>query len=398
MVASANEKPSMNLREILPLAGIAVAAFIFNTSEFMPVALLTDIATSFSVSEAQAGLIISVYAWMVMLLSLPLMILASRVEFKRLLLVVIAVFLVGQILSAVSATYEMLMASRICVACAHAVFWSIAAPVAIRVVSEDHRHAAMGVVVMGSSVALIAGLPLGRVIGLVLGWRMTFACVAAVSALVLIYIKVFLPQISATKPFSVKELPDLIRVPALQGIYIFVALIITGYYLCYSYIEPFLLQTAALEETVVTGVIAVFGVAGIAGSMLFSKYYAHLRLKFLFAAAVGILIALCLLDASSNFVVAVLIICGVLGLCATALNVALQSEVILNSSLDTQAVATSIYSGIFNLGIGCGSALGGIVVSIFGIETIGFMGGVIVALALAYYMVALRSRLRISRI
>lgn len=187
MVASANEKPSMNLREILPLAGIAVAAFIFNTSEFMPVALLTDIATSFSVSEAQAGLIISVYAWMVMLLSLPLMILASRVEFKRLLLVVIAVFLVGQILSAVSATYEMLMASRICVACAHAVFWSIAAPVAIRVVSEDHRHAAMGVVVMGSSVALIAGLPLGRVIGLVLGWRMTFACVAAVSALVLIY-------------------------------------------------------------------------------------------------------------------------------------------------------------------------------------------------------------------
>lgn len=105
-----------------PLAGIAVAAFIFNTSEFMPVALLTDIATSFSVSEAQAGLIISVYAWMVMLLSLPLMILASRVEFKRLLLVVIAVFLVGQILSAVSATYEMLMASRICVACAHAVF------------------------------------------------------------------------------------------------------------------------------------------------------------------------------------------------------------------------------------------------------------------------------------
>lgn len=251
---------------------------------------------------------------------------------------------------------------------------------------------------MGSSVALIAGLPLGRVIGLVFGWRMTFACVAAVSALVLIYIKVFLPQISATKPFGVKELPDLIRVPALQGIYIFVALIITGYYLCYSYIEPFLLQTAALEETVVTGVIAVFGVAGIAGGMLFSKYYAHLRLKFLFAAAVGILIALCLLDASSNFVVAVLIICGVLGLCVTALNVALQSEVIRNSSLDTQAVATSIYSGIFNLGIGCGSALGGVVVSMSGIETIGFVGGVIVALALTYYVVALRARLRISRI
>ena len=110
-------KQRMNLREILPLAGITVAAFIFNTSEFMPVALLTDIANSFAVSEAMAGMLISVYAWMVMILSLPLMMLASRMKFTPLMLLVVAVFALGQFLSSIATSYVMLMLARIVVDC-----------------------------------------------------------------------------------------------------------------------------------------------------------------------------------------------------------------------------------------------------------------------------------------
>ena len=88
--------------------------------------LLTDIAASFSLTEAQAGIMISVYAWGVMLLSLPLMVFASRFEFKRMLLGVLAVFSLGQFLSAVAPTYPILVCARLVVACAHAVFWSVA--------------------------------------------------------------------------------------------------------------------------------------------------------------------------------------------------------------------------------------------------------------------------------
>lgn len=391
-------KQHMNMREILPLAGITVAAFIFNTSEFMPVALLTDISQDLAVSESQAGMIISIYAWMVMLLSLPLMVLASRIEFKRLMLIVVVVFTAGQIFSAVSASYGMLVAARICVACAHAVFWSIAAPIAIRVVSEDHRHAAMGVVVMGSSVALIAGLPLGRMVGLALGWRMTFLCVAVVAAVILLYLKIFLPQLPATSPFSARELPSLIRTPSLRGIYVFIALVMTGYYTCYSYIEPFLLQSAHLDESIVTGAIALFGIAGIAGSLLFSKFYVRLRLRFLLLAIVGLALALAALYSAATSLPTVALICVVLGLCATALNVALQSEVIRCSDLDAQAVATSIYSGIFNLGIGCGSALGGAVVSDIGTAYIGFVAAILVTMSVAYYVLVLKPRLSSVRV
>lgn len=76
----------ISLKQWLPLIGLACCAFVFNTSEFMPIGLLTDIAASFSLTEAQAGIMISVYAWGVMLLSLPLMVFASRFEFKRMLL------------------------------------------------------------------------------------------------------------------------------------------------------------------------------------------------------------------------------------------------------------------------------------------------------------------------
>ena len=314
------------------------------------------------------------------------------------MLIVVIVFTAGQIFSAVSASYGMLVVARICVACAHAVFWSIAAPIAIRVVSEDHRHAAMGIVVMGSSVALIAGLPLGRMIGLALGWRMTFLCVAIVAAVILIYLKMFLPQLPATSPFSVRELPSLIRTPSLRGIYVLIALVMTGYYTCYSYIEPFLLQSAHLDESIVTGAIALFGIAGIVGSLLFSKLYVRLRLRFLLVAIVGLALALAALYSGATSLPTVALICAVLGLCATALNVALQSEVIRCSDLDAQAVATSIYSGIFNLGIGCGSALGGAVVSDIGMAYIGFVAAILVTMSVVYYVLVLKPRLSSIRV
>ena len=85
----------LTIREWLPLIGMTVAAFIFNTSEFMPIGLLTDIADDFQITEAKAGMLISAYSWAVMLLSLPLMLLASRISFRKLLLGTIALFGIG---------------------------------------------------------------------------------------------------------------------------------------------------------------------------------------------------------------------------------------------------------------------------------------------------------------
>ena len=164
----------MPLRVWFPLVGLTLSTFIFNTSEFIPIGLLTDIASDFNMTEAGAGMLISVYAWVVMLLSLPLMILASKVEPRKLLLGLVAAFSAFQVMSFSSVNYAMLMASRIGVACTHAIFWSIISPIAVKIAPEEHRALALSMVVTGSSIAMILGMPIGRMIGLHIGWRMTF--------------------------------------------------------------------------------------------------------------------------------------------------------------------------------------------------------------------------------
>ena len=103
----------MPFKSWLSLLGLSASAFIFNTSEFIPIGLLTHIASDFSITEAHAGMLISVYAWVVMLLSLPLMILVSRMEMRRLMLGLVGLFAAFQVMSSLSNSYGMLMASRI---------------------------------------------------------------------------------------------------------------------------------------------------------------------------------------------------------------------------------------------------------------------------------------------
>ena len=127
----------MGRREWLALAGLACCAFVMNTSEFMPIGLLVDIAADFAMTEAEAGAVVTIYAWAVALLSIPLMVALSRMSPTRLLLGVIALFCAGQIASAAAPTFTLLVAGRLLVAAAHAVFWSVVSPVAVRIVGAS---------------------------------------------------------------------------------------------------------------------------------------------------------------------------------------------------------------------------------------------------------------------
>lgn len=361
----------------LPVVCLAFAAFIMNTSEFMPTGLLTDIAASFSLTEAEAGMMISVYAWAVMALSLPLMVLGSRLNPRRLLLAVIAVFLVGQVGSALAPTFVLLVVARLLVAAAHAVFWSIATPLATRIADERHASAAMGMVVTGSSVAMILGMPLGRVIGLALGWRMTFVCVAAAALAVLVLLAAVLPHLERDRPFTLDQLPVLLRNRALVVVYAVTVLMATGYYAGYSYIEPFMQQVAAMPAETITLALTAFGAAGIVGSMLFSRCYDGHRTGFVRLMTLGVAAALLLMLPAAGATPLVFCVCALWGLCATAFNVSFQAEIIRVTPPAASAVAMSIFSGLFNLGIGCGTWIGGSVSTCMGIAYVGAAGGAV---------------------
>ena len=374
---------AITLRQWLPLLGLTVSAFIFNTSEFMPVGLLTDIGSTFALNEAQTGIMISVYAWAVMLLSLPLMVAASRVEFKRLMLGVVAVFAAGQFLSAIAPTFLTLTLVRLVVACAHAIFWSIASIMGTRLVGAKHAPLALSMIATGTSVAQIFGLPIGRAIGLAVGWRMTFGLVGVVSVVVVLYQAMALPPMPAGEPFSLKGLPALMKNRLLMGIYVVTAVYASSYYLCYSYIEPFLAQVAGLSANTITMSLMAFGVAGIIASVICTRFYDGHRKGFITGCIAGVCAPMLALAAVSAWGLPAIVAAFVMwGICGTIYGIAFQAELIACTDKDVSAVAMSMYSGIFNFGIGSGTALGGIVVSSAGVGLVGIAGGALCAVSL----------------
>ena len=371
-------------REWLPLIGMTVSAFIFNTSEFMPIGLLSDIAADFRMTEAQAGMLITIYAYVVMLMSLPLMIAASRYPLRKLLLATISLFAISHVASAFATGFWTLLLSRIGVAFAHSIFWSVASPIAVRLVSGPFKALAMSMIVTGTAIAIIVGLPLrpkGR--PTIMG-RMAFMCIAVLAFIVLAYMFLVFPKLEKSEPFTLSQLPVMLKNPVLIGLYMMSFLLPTGYYTAYSYIEPYLKQIALMDDAWITITLVIFGAAGLLGSAAFSKWYDKCRYHFFRITVLGVAVVLLLLYPVSINHYLLVLLCAVWGIFVTAFNVVGQAELLRTTTMSTSAVAMSIYSGIYNLGIGSGSYLGGLICTHASIAYIGFGGGAIVLLSFIY--------------
>lgn len=385
-----------NMKKWLPVISLTLSTFIFNTSEFIPIGLLTSIADDFAITESKAGLLITIYAWVVALASLPLMMAFAKTENKKLMLSLVALFTASHILSGFSNSYVMLMISRIGVACSHAVFWSIVTPLAVHVAPEGHRSTALSMIITGSSIAMIVGLPLGRAVGLMVGWRVTFLLIAILSAIVLCLLAAFLPKVPSDNNISLKTLPTLVSIPALLCIFVMTALTITGHFTAYSYIEPFLGQAAGFTNGEITMVLSAFGVIGIIVSVLFSKYYDRHQFAFLRVAVLGICICTLLLGISSGNSFIMVCTCLLWGLSINSFNISLQSCIIEYSPFGT-AIAMSIYSGIYNVGIGAGALVGGIVCSHIGIPFVGYVGGAVSLVSALFFLLTVTPVLKKSK-
>ena len=376
-------KESYRKLALMRVFAFSLSAFIFNTTEFVPVALLSDIALSFEMETAIVGLMITVYAWMVFLGSLPLMLLTAKVERKKLLLSIFSLFIISHILSVVAWNFWVLLISRIGIALAHAIFWSITASLVIRVAPKDKKQQALGLLALGSSLAMILGLPLGRLIGQSLDWRSTFAVIGIIATLVMLLMWKLLPHLPSKNAGSLASIPVLMKRPLLVGIYLLVMIIISGHFTTYSYIEPFAIKVSQFAPEIATMMLFIFGLAGVAGSFLFGRLYAKNPRKFIARAMMLVMLPQLLLFPLKHFEIAIFLLVFLWGIGITSLSIALQMRV-LQLAPDATDVATAIYSGIYNVGIGAGALFGSIVIHQLGLEYIGLIGGGLGILALCW--------------
>ena len=369
-------------KQWVSVCALAVGAFIFNTTEYIPIALLSDIGQSFGKPATEVGMMITVYAWIVALLSLPLMLMTKNIERRKLLLMLFALFALFHALSFFSWNFNILLISRIGIALTHAVFWSITASLAVRLAPAGKTNQALGLLSTGTVLAMVLGIPLGRVVGQYFGWQLSFLLIGVCAAGVMLVLTKNLPALPSQNTGSLSSLPSLFKRRNLMLLYAMTVLIITAHFTAYSYIEPFVLQVGGFKAEQVTIVLSLYGLAGFAASYLFGKWFAKSqRLFMLGAVAVILLSALLLLPfASSPYAVYALVF--IWGVAIVIVSLGMVSKV-LSFASDATDVANSIYSGLYNVGIGGGALLGHYVTVWFGLSNIGIAGALLAAAGLA---------------
>ena len=369
-------------KQWVSVCALAVGAFIFNTTEYIPIALLSDIGQSFGKAATEVGMMITVYAWIVALLSLPLMLMTKNIERRKLLLMLFALFALFHALSFFSWNFNILLVSRIGIALTHAVFWSITASLAVRLAPTGKTNQALGLLSTGTVLAMVLGIPLGRVVGQYFGWQLSFLLIGVCAAGVMVVLAKNLPALPSQNTGSLNSLPSLFKRRNLMLLYAMTVLIITAHFTAYSYIEPFVLQVGGFKAEQVTIVLSLYGLAGFAASYLFGKWFAKSQRLFMLGAVAVILLSALLLLPFASFPYAVYALVFIWGVAIVIVSLGMVSKVLAFAS-DATDVANSIYSGLYNVGIGGGALLGHYVTVWFGLSNIGIAGALLAAAGLA---------------
>nr|WP_318381883.1 MFS transporter [uncultured Enterobacter sp.] len=375
-----------------PLLALAIGAFGIGTTEFSPMGLLPVIAHGVNVSIPAAGMLISAYAIGVMV-GAPLMtLLLSHRGRRNALIFLMAIFTLGNVLSAMAPDYTTLMLSRIITSLNHGAFFGLGSVVAASVVPKHKQASAVATMFMGLTLANIGGVPAATWLGETIGWRMSFLATAGLGVVAMVSLFFSLPKGSAgARPEVRKELAVLMRPQVLSAL-LTTVLGAGAMFTLYTYISPVLQHINHATPFFVTAMLVLIGVGFSLGNYLGGKFAD----KSVSATLKGFLLLLMVIMltipwlAKSDIGAAVAMV--VWGAATFAVVPPLQMRV-MRVAHDAPGLSSSVNIGAFNLGNALGAAAGGAVISGgLGYGFVPVMGAIIAGLALVLVLFSSRTQ------
>lgn len=344
------------------LIALAIGGFGIGVTEFAPMGMLPVIAADLNVSIPAAGLLISAYALGVVI-GAPLMTLTTgRIPRRTLLIGLAAIFTFGNILSAISDSYGMLIAARIITSFNHGAFFGIGSIVAASLVTPERRASAVAAMFMGLTVANIVGVPLATWAGEQLGWRISFWGIAALGVVTMAALRLTLPPLPAPqngKPLA--EMRVLMRGSVLGAL----ALTVIGssaMFTVFTYIAPILRDVTQASLNYVTAMLVIYGLGLTAGNWIGGRYADRSVDHTLIVTLAALAATLVLFAATMSSLWTTPAIIFAWGVASFALVPPLQVRV-MSAAVDAPSLASAVNIGAFNLGNAIGAALGGGVIA-----------------------------------
>ncbi|MFJ4373364.1 MFS transporter [Pseudomonas japonica] len=345
---------------------LAITAFAIGVAEFIIVGILPSISTAFSISLASAGSLVGLYA-LALAIGTPLIVIGlGRFPKKTVLMMLIGVFLLGNLVSALAPNYPALLLGRIITALAHGSFFAIGATVAAGLAREGQASKAIAVMFAGLTLAMVIGVPLGSYLGNALGWRLPFHAVALLALIALLATAVWLPRQPASKAGNALGQLAALRSPAIWAMMSVTVLGFGASFSAFTFITPILTDITGFSASSASVLLLVFGVATMIGNLLGGRLSDSLgwerTLRLLFGVLALTLVALAL---SLQHKVLMVITLFVWGIVAFGMTPAFQTGMLSTARLHTPTAvdfASGLNISAFNLGITLGERAGSVLV------------------------------------
>ncbi|QDW32400.1 MULTISPECIES: MFS transporter [Yersinia] len=250
------------------LLALALCAFAIGTTEFVIMGLLPQVADDLHISIPTAGWLISGYALGVAIGAPIMAVLTAKLPRKKTLLLLMVIFIIGNLMCAMAYSYDFLMLARVITALCHGAFFGIGAVVAANLVAPNRRASAVALMFTGLTLANVLGVPLGTALGQTFGWRSTFWVVSVIGlfSLAALYRKL---------PSSLEEAPTELRkeIAALRGGGIWLSLLMTVFFAAamfalFTYIAPILTEVTQVSEQGVSWTLLLMGVGLTLGNIV----------------------------------------------------------------------------------------------------------------------------------
>ena len=372
---------------------MSLAAFVLVASEFMPVSLLTPIALDLHITEGQAGQGISVSGLFALFTSLLIASVAARVDRKPLLISLTLLMILSGTVVAFAPNYWVFMIGRALIGVAIGGFWSLSAATAMRLVPDDQITRAMAIVNGGNALATVIAAPLGSFLGALIGWRGAFLCVIPVAIVACVWLLLSLPPMKSQSGSGTGNVFKLMkRTPVALGM-VAVSVFFMGQFMLFTYLRPFLETVTHVSVSMLSLMLLVLGIAGLAGTFLIEAFLKNgLHRTLIVIPILMAVIALALVSFGSSAATTTVLL-GLWGLVATAAPVGWWTW-LARTLPDATEAGGGLMVAIIQLAITSGATVGGLVFDLSGYRATFELSATVLGVAAVLAFLAARAASR----